>query len=49
MESVLRIQIVNIDDVEDHGDAPVGDYGEHQGENIIRDGGDEWLPRGEGV
>lgn len=38
MQSVLRKQIVNIDDVEYHGDAPVGDYGEHQGEDIIGDG-----------
>ena len=38
MESVLRKQVVNIDDVEDHGHAPVGNYREHQGEDIIGDG-----------
>jgi hypothetical protein len=33
----MREKVVNIDDVEDHGYTPVGDYGEHQCKNIIGD------------
>lgn len=49
MEAVLFKIIIHVQEMVDHGHAPIGDDGQDEGKNVIGDRRQEWFSRGEGV
>lgn len=49
MQAVLRKEVPNIDEVEDHGDAPVGNDGQGQRQVLVRNAGNDGRERIESV